>query len=829
MSEDKILDLPKHVNPTQTDRTASAPYNFIPLPEVVIKAVDDAEKLPDHDTYANPDYPHAGYFEVTLTTKSPLYVRCPFTLSEFLRQDRNADRGSPFRSQVKNTPDFFYTRDPNRPVIPGSSLRGMLRNILEIVSYGKLDRVTKKKLVYRAVGDSTSLGNWYREQTLGPNQTSYPNMKFDYPSSGLKGGYLCRHNGEWAIRPARQPPGAPTESFVHVDYADVEPIIGGRNRQLVHEVFVQPATRISFNRGPRGPGNLTLNLAVTKSVVARTYGASAPAGMVPAFLVESGHMGRPMGLTPLPHQKHTHCAIYEPDLTAAPIPIPQEMWEAYVEDRDMTRGPQMQPRKLSADGDPLFYLVDASNKLIFFGPTMMFRLRYQRSIHDLIPRPLRDPLTIDYADAIFGFVREKKDFPSGQPIPLQGTKARSYTARVSITDASLPYEVAPEDLWLTGDAAQSIIPKILSSPKPTSFQHYLVQPQTEHPRDLSHYDSPKTDATGNVRGHETVIRGYKRYWHQGGLSLEQIRERIEEERNIRQQLSDHDTQHTQFKPLNPGVSFTFNVYFENLSDKELGALCWTLHPLGDGEKTYCHSLGMGKPLGMGVVKLDATLHLPKRANRYGTLLDGDNWQTGAASAGEKLSDPGVVEHLTQTFEKRILDVLKPNKPCAHLSDLKRIGMLLKMLEWPGLSQSDVATLTLPEFQQRKVLPDPSAPLFGGLTGDAVPTVANETSSNPTSFKNTSNAPQEKKPPPGGKTGGTPKTAVPKSGELVRCILLEEKTKKGGWKAKLKAAAGVGAVLAGNEPLEIAPGQEVDLVVHSNDLKNMSFRWPQKTK
>ena len=156
-------------------------------------------------------------------------------------------------------------------------------------------------------------------------------------------------------------------------------------------------------------------------------------------------------------------------------------------------------------------------------------------------------------------------------------------------------------------------------------------------------------------------------------------------------------------------------------------------------------------------------------------------------------------------------------------------MLLKMLEWPGLSQSDVATLTLPEFQQRKVLPDPSAPLFGGLTGDAVPTVANETSSNPTSFKNTSNAPQEKKPPPGGKTGGTPKTAVPKSGELVRCILLEEKTKKGGWKAKLKAAAGVGAVLAGNEPLEIAPGQEVDLVVHSNDLKNMSFRWPQKTK
>src|SRR5438045_3783569 len=114
------MSRPTHRNP-RPDRAARAPYNFVPLPEMVVK-MDD---LPDQDRYA--PQRHSGFFEVTLTTLSPLYVRCPLVLEEFLRQEQGRDAGLPFADQVKNTPDFFYTHDREQPVIPGSSLRGMLR------------------------------------------------------------------------------------------------------------------------------------------------------------------------------------------------------------------------------------------------------------------------------------------------------------------------------------------------------------------------------------------------------------------------------------------------------------------------------------------------------------------------------------------------------------------------------------------------------------------------------------------------------------------------------------------------------------------------------
>lgn len=44
--------LPKHQNPDQ-QQVAHAPYNFIPLPDIVVKAVESADGLPDHDCGLN--------------------------------------------------------------------------------------------------------------------------------------------------------------------------------------------------------------------------------------------------------------------------------------------------------------------------------------------------------------------------------------------------------------------------------------------------------------------------------------------------------------------------------------------------------------------------------------------------------------------------------------------------------------------------------------------------------------------------------------------------------------------------------------------------------
>ena len=82
---------------TRQIRLLRAPYNFVPLPDNVITvALTD---LPPQDRY-DPDR-LTGYLESAITTESPVYVRCPFTLEEYQRaqqkgseDDTHGDNGS---------------------------------------------------------------------------------------------------------------------------------------------------------------------------------------------------------------------------------------------------------------------------------------------------------------------------------------------------------------------------------------------------------------------------------------------------------------------------------------------------------------------------------------------------------------------------------------------------------------------------------------------------------------------------------------------------------------------------------------------------------------
>lgn len=687
MRTNRFLRLPKQVNPNN-GRVASAPYNFIPLPETIVRAVQDANELPDHNRY----YPdrHTGYFEVVLTTRAPLYVRCPLIIDRFLQQERGEDASRPFREQARNTPDFFYTKDPRSPVIPGSSLRGMLRNVLEIVSYSKVQFVSDKRLVFRAVGDTTSLGSKYREFFLGQNKSTAPNrMWFDYPLKNVRGGYLKKQGAGWTIQPAKTIKG---ETFVHVEYAQANPIIEGYGRQKVHKIFVKPAERFTSSRGRRGKKWLDLEIAITSKV-----SSSSAANLEPAKLIESGHISGS-------HPKHWHCAIYEPDEQQEPINIPDELWQLYEEDRDITRG--IPTRPLREENDPLFYLVDEKGKLVFFGPTKMFRLPYPNSIADFIPSELRNHSNIDYAEAIFGYTKGEQGSGSDE-------KRRAYAGRVFVTDATLITQDG--DIWFS---KEPIVPKILSSPKPTAFQHYLVQKDPNDSRNLKHYGSEPVK--------ETVIRGYKRYWLQNNPSRQQIED---------PKAANNSTQHTQFKPVKAGVQFKFRIYFENLSDEELGALCWTLHPFTpqNDKIEYCHQLGMGKPFGMGAVKLEATLYLTDRHKRYSALCNGSAWETGI-SEPKRLSERAALQQLVQPFEQHVLRELGLENKCKHLYEVKRVAMLLKMMEFPGYPPQEEGDCYLDrekrpntrymriesknEYRDRPVLPDPSA--FGSLLGGHEP-------------------------------------------------------------------------------------------------------------
>lgn len=65
--------------------------------------------------------------------------------------------------------------------------------------------------------------------------------------------------------------------------------------------------------------------------------------------------------------------------------------------------------------------------------------------------------------------------------------------------------------------------------------------------------------------------------------------------------------------LSAGAEFWFHVDFDNLTDLELQLLCYAIRP----SAAFRHKLGMGKPLGMGRIRLDpAALCLVDRLSRY---------------------------------------------------------------------------------------------------------------------------------------------------------------------------------------------------------------------
>jgi CRISPR-associated protein (TIGR03986 family) len=73
------------------------------------------------------------------------------------------------------------------------------------------------------------------------------------------------------------------------------------------------------------------------------------------------------------------------------------------------------------------------------------------------------------------------------------------------------------------------------------------------------------------------------------------------------------TQKSIVEPLKAGQSFFFHIDFDNLSNEELGLLLYAIEP----DARFHHKIGMGKPLGLGTVKLEIMGLFPiDRPKRY---------------------------------------------------------------------------------------------------------------------------------------------------------------------------------------------------------------------
>ena len=606
---------------------AWSPYNFIPLPDTVIPAAE----LPGHHFY-DPDR-HTGYFDVQLTTETPLFIRGMLTPQQKLDN-----------KEAKDSPDFF-TVDGQTPIIPGSSLRGMLRNIVEIITFSKLHFVSnRQKMFYRAVAAD-------REDPL---KTPYADTIGKF-GRNIRAGYLQWDGNNWVIQPA-----ARFGRDAYGKVADKPEVVSGVNGLLP---FNDPHYKVQWHE------------VTYKEQRGRVHAVQTPAQDEPptAVLVCTGNMLETGGADKSPRRKYA--LVREPDHQQSPLAVPRSVVEDYIDGLSpfQQEPPFDEHRGLlgagkTRFGTPVFY-IEQNGVVMGFGHTPNFRIApliwegtMPRAVNpgDMVPAALKDSNVIDFAEALFGFVNEDNSF--------------SYASRISVTSARL----IPGQQDVLHHEALTRTP---GSPKPSTFQHYLEQPEgVETPKaELHHFGTRRAK-----------IRGHKLYW----------RQKVDFER-LQAGNSDGSKSkiETTFKPVKTGVTFTFRVYFENLTGEELGALAWAL-TLGD-EPAARHMLGMGKPYGLGVIKLACDLYLSNRTDRYTRLFDSNGWAAGIDS------EPVPTASYVEAFKHLVKE-----HTGLEFSQHPRIVELLTMLQLQAPSRK-FTYMSIKnenndnEFKDRLVLPRPT--------------------------------------------------------------------------------------------------------------------------
>ncbi|NEQ36904.1 MAG: TIGR03986 family CRISPR-associated RAMP protein [Okeania sp. SIO3I5] len=667
------MNYPKHIIKVPEDRKAIAPYNFVELPDQVIEV--KKEDLPDNSKYHQDR--NTGKIECILTTSSPLYIRCgmsPENFKEYSEPPKNLTEEEKKEWEEKRKEilaSFFSYSNNGLPIIPGSSLRGMLRTLVEIISFSKIDLVSdEERFFFRAVAADS-------EDPLKDEYTKYLGKQ----GKNVKAGYLKKEGDNWFIRPALE--------------IDNEPFIWIKEEVVKSELRGIILMKQLSKYRPQYFVNISFENIYTKNSrkFAKKFSSDCNKYEYKGVLVTSGNMMEgATNMTKL--NRKNHCIIREPNPEANLIPINENAIRDYC--KALTPFQKQDPPFNSEigvlkNGRAIFYCQSKSGEPVKrFGQSPNFRIPYipvendrAASVVDFIPDELRKPEIIDIADAIFGWVRGEKQ---------QDKTKQSRAGRINVSDGICIRNI--DDIFLDKNP---IIPKILASPKPTTFQHYLVQPEETQAekQNLKHYASQPIE--------KTVIRGHKLYWHKGE------KPKIEQE-NL-DQVS--DTQTTEIKPIKEKVKFEFTIHFENLTNVELGALMWVLDIAQN--KDYRLKLGMGKPLGMGAVKITNELYLSDRQKRYKKLFDGNTWNLPLK---QEQSD------FKQCFEDYMLKKLTEN---GTFNSIRRIKMLLVMLSWESPQNAEETTRymeierdtekhyigapeasdqTVNEYKDRPVLPTP---------------------------------------------------------------------------------------------------------------------------
>ena len=563
-----------------------SPYNFVPLWDKIF--------FPGWASQVSMDIPFSdgisGCLEITIQAETDLYTR-----------------NSGTRKDSKEWQDFFEViPGSGQYALNGSTVKGMLRSIIEIASFGKfrqLDAHADQGYVYRDLRDETYNARFVknlrierihelkknrkieikRETNTALNQEFGSNIQGKKQfflskcyESKAKAGWLTSNRNEWLITPCDYARIPITELNEYAGISDDKTHLFRKSSSVNKYCFwcVQKDDmiinflydyKIYDHYYARGGRNKYIWLCYKKAHYTPGRGQQG----VIVFT------GQPQTSNKNERRKKKMESIFFDQRPNDSIKVQDEIFKRFVYCHSTNGEPNKEwqfwldmLKNGETDCVPIFYLVDEqSGQLSSFGLAMMFRQQFTYSVKELVKKvnPLHlKEYPLDLAETMFGAPLE--------PDSLKG--------RISVE----PF------LERTNSSLQrpGLQQRTLLAPRPGCYLTYLQQCTDENGLLTGARHSTYND-------HEAKPAGAKRYPVAKAARAP-----------LRANDADNPNIMTKFKPLPRGTTFIGSIRIHNLRPVELGALVWAL--TWGGDASLRHNIGMAKPYGFGTIKVSINGH-----------------------------------------------------------------------------------------------------------------------------------------------------------------------------------------------------------------------------
>lgn len=643
-------EMPAAPNPpvSTADRFAN-PYYFLRMKDRENFQRDLADKSPlepvRHECYLPGHF--SGTIRVRVTTKTPLLI---------------CDEGK--KTDIKDHFQYGVLREPggDLPLLPSSSVRGMLRSAYEAVTNSRFGvfpgtegTPTKpakrhgRRLGFRLPANSglntvpvriiDNGGQLAAEVLAGASTVNtnggknsaepvfaawcgfYNSWKPTLPGGNFHKAIVWAYLTLWHYhRPSKSPTGNPTD----FDFWNVEALEAGANpkptvlplNKRKSTAHIQPHTASSPLQGWH-KGYLCITQQNMTGKHDERFFFSTGAQKIPPIDLTPENYLQWRQLIENYHDQHSRDLV---NGSTRP-PIFKSKKDIVYSRHISTSPPNLSTLECELHKDDLLYaeIEQIGTAWIVKGlyPVMISRKLYPKSPLDLLPkslRPAKDINELSPADRVFGWVSQaesadQREYPAYRSLVRVGPVACTSSVADSIEVFDPPKTLA-----------------ILAEPKPQQGRFYLGDKFNRGSAQLKGLTKEQSGYHDDNR-----IRGPKVYPHHAEGVVENIaftQKRENQNRSITGQVK-------------PGATFEFDLHLTNLSELELGALVWLLSLPDD----HYLRLGLGKPLGFGSVRLE----IVESGSR---IADGSDW-TAAIAHWNNPPAPCSLTPCQNSFEEAI--------------------------------------------------------------------------------------------------------------------------------------------------------------------------------